>query len=59
MKSLVTDSPAGGGLLPAARSLQIQLVTPAEIERFDALLAQKHYLGSLPSVGDFLRQRVP
>ena len=58
MKSPATDAPAGGGPLQAARSLQIQLVTPAQLGRFDALLAQKHYLGSLPSVGDFLRQVV-
>jgi hypothetical protein len=58
MKSLATDSPVGGGPLPAARSLQIDLVAPGELERFDGLLAQKHYLGSLPSVGDFLRQVV-
>ena len=58
MKSLLTDSPTGGGLLQAARSLQIQLVAPAQFARFEALLAQKHYLGSLASVGDFLRQVV-
>ena len=58
MKSFVTDWPAGGGLSQAARSLQIHLVAPAQPERFDVLLAPKHYLGSLPSVGDFRRQVV-
>lgn len=42
----------------AARFLEVHVVTPSERERFDALLAQKHYLGVAPPVGDFLRQVV-
>jgi hypothetical protein len=38
--------------------LQVCLVSRAEQARFDELLAQKHYLGTTPSVGDFLRQVV-
>ncbi len=39
-------------------SLHVQLVAPSQRARFDQLLAQKHYLGGAPAVGDFLRQVV-
>jgi hypothetical protein len=58
MKSPVNDSEAGIGLLRADRSLKVQVVTASERERFDELLAAKHYLGQAPCVGDFLRQVV-
>lgn len=58
MKSLAHDSEAGGGHFGAARSLEVHVVTPSERERFDGLLAAKHYLGQAPPVGDFLRQVV-
>jgi len=44
--------------LQADRSLKVQVVTPAQRERFDRLLAEKHYLGEAASIGDFLRQVV-
>lgn len=34
------------------------MVEPGECERFDQLLAARHYLGQTPPVGDFLRQVV-
>ncbi len=58
MKSLVDDLEAGSGLLRADQSLKVEVVTALERERFDELLAAKHYLGRAPSVGDFLRQVV-
>ena len=59
MKSLTDHAAAGSGLLQAARSLKVHLVTASERARFDRLLAEKHYLGPAPPVGDFLRQRLP
>jgi len=38
--------------------LHVHVVAPDQRARFDALLAQKHYLGAAPPVGDFLRQVV-
>lgn len=38
--------------------LELRVVAPEEIERFNELLSQKHYLGETPPVGDFLRQVV-
>ncbi len=58
MKSLVDDLEAGSGLLRADQSLKVEVVTALERERFDELLAAKHYLGRALSVGDFLRQVV-
>lgn len=40
----------------AGPSLEIRVVAPEEVERFNGLLHEKHYLGETPSVGDFLRQ---
>ena len=43
----------------AGRNLQVRTVTSAaEIKSFDQQLAQKHFLGEAPAVGDFLRQAV-
>ena len=58
MKSLADYAPAGSGLSQAARSLNVHLVTPSERQRFEELLAARHYLGPAPPVGDFLRQVV-
>ena len=46
------------GRTPAAvpSELDVRVVGAAEQGRFDELLAQKHYLGTAPPVGDFLRQ---
>lgn len=38
--------------------LEVRVVAPSELERFDGLLKEKHYLGEAPQVGDFLRQIV-
>ncbi len=43
---------------PTASELQVAVVLPADQARFNQLLAQKHYLGTAPPVGDFLRQVV-
>ena len=41
------------------RDLEVRRVTePDEIKSFDDRLAQDHYLGQTPPVGDFLRQVV-
>lgn len=59
MKSPGHDLEIGIGALRADRSLSVCLVeSGAERERFDGLLAQRHYLGQAPPVGDFLRQVV-
>lgn len=39
-------------------ALLIQPVAPVDHARFDQLLAEQHYLGPAPAVGDFLRQVV-
>lgn len=39
-------------------SLEVRVATAEELERFDRLLAGKHYLGAAARVGDFLRQVV-
>jgi len=38
--------------------LELRVVDSEDIERFNELLARKHYLGETPPVGDFLRQVV-
>jgi hypothetical protein len=42
----------------ANQRIEVQIVRPEEIEKFDQLMAEKHYLGATRSVGDFLRQVV-
>ena len=42
----------------ANQRIEVQIVGPEEIERFDRLMAEKHYLGATRAVGDFLRQVV-
>lgn len=39
-------------------SLEVRIVSGKEIERFNRLLGEHHYLGASPAVGDFLRQAV-
>ncbi|MBA2431009.1 MAG: ISAs1 family transposase [Chthoniobacterales bacterium] len=58
MKSLHDDPASGNGLLQAVPSLRVKLVGAAERERFDRWLAERHYLGAAPCIGDFLRQVV-
>lgn len=58
MKSTRSRSTPGRRLQPTLSPLHVHLVSPAEQPRFDALLAQKHYLGAAPPIGDFLRQVV-
>lgn len=58
MKSPVKELEAELGSLGADRSLKVQVVGASERERFDELLAARHYLGQSPPVGDFLRQVV-
>jgi len=58
MKSLHDCSASGSGLFQAVPSLVVKLVAAQERERFDRLLADGHYLGVAPPVGDFLRQGV-
>ena len=40
----------------SAEPLEVRVVASGEIERFNQLLSEKHYLGETPPVGDFLRQ---
>jgi hypothetical protein len=58
MKSLAEDAILGGGRCAAEPGLTVQVVAPEQRERFESLLASKHYLGPAPPVGDFLRQVV-
>jgi hypothetical protein len=58
MKSLQEDSASGNGLLQAVPSLAVKLVGASERDRFERLLAERHYLGAAPPIGDFLRQVV-
>ena len=58
MKSLHDGTASGRALSGAAASLTVHLVGAPERERFDRLLAEGHYLGVAPPVGDFLRQVV-
>jgi hypothetical protein len=58
MKPTLHHSTLGVGSLRADPSLEARLVAAGEMERFGALLAEKHYLGAAPPVGDFLRQVV-
>ena len=59
MKSLHDCTASGRALSGAAASLTVHLVGVPERERFDRLLAEGHYLGVAPPVGDFLRQSLP
>src|SRR5436305_9314155 len=58
MKSLAEDTNCDRGRCAEEPGLQVQVVAPEQRERFEALLASKHYLGPAPPVGDFLRQVV-
>ena len=58
MKSIPQQPISGFGLLQAESSLEVRPVIAEELEGFEQLLAGKHYLGSTPPVGDFLRQVV-
>jgi hypothetical protein len=58
MKSTPRQSTPGVGSLGAGPSLEVRPLGAEELERFEGLLAAKHYLGSAPPVGDFLRQVV-
>lgn len=46
----------GSHALRLSQSLHVRVVTEQELERFDELMRQKHYLGESARVGDFLRQ---
>jgi len=58
MKSTPTLAAPGRRPPLTPPALLVQLVAPADYARFDQLLAQQHYLGAAPTVGDFLRQVV-
>ena len=58
MKSTRNDLTPGIGSRQANPSLEVRPVAAEELEDFEKLLAGKHYLGSSPPVGDFLRQVV-
>lgn len=58
MKSLQEDAATGSGRLAAAPGLRVQMVEAKDQDRFDQMLAERHYLGECPRVGDFLRQVV-
>jgi hypothetical protein len=53
-----TPSETRTGRAAAPSELQVSMVSATDQARFDGLLAQKHYLGATPTVGDFLRQVV-
>ena len=56
MKATEKGEEVFGLTAAAANRLEVVVVGSEERERFDELLEQKHYLGSAPVVGDFLRQ---
>jgi hypothetical protein len=58
MKPKSHHSTTGVGALRADPSLEVHNVAGSDLERFEELLAGKHYLGAAPPVGDFLRQVV-
>ena len=58
MKPTRPHTPPGRTAPATPSTLHVQLVTAAEQARFEELLAQQHYLGATPPVGDFLRQVV-
>jgi hypothetical protein len=58
MKPTRTNATLGRSPTRAPSELHVHIITAAEQARFDQLLAQKHYLGAAPPVGDFLRQVV-
>jgi hypothetical protein len=58
MKSTLHDLTPGIGSERADSSLEVRPVAAEELEDFENLLAGKHYLGTSPPVGDFLRQVV-
>jgi hypothetical protein len=58
MKSTPHHSTPGTGSLRADPSLEVRPLAAGELERFEGLLAEKHYLGAAPPVGDFLHQVV-
>jgi len=59
MKSLPQNQGAVGSYAQRlSKSLNVRVAGPQELERFDRLLRDKHYLGQAVRVGDFLRQVV-
>jgi hypothetical protein len=58
MKPTRLQSRPGRVRITIPSELQVEVVLAADYGRFDPLLAQKHYLGATPPVGDFLRQVV-
>ena len=59
MKSLEKESQSALSACAEREQLQLRvIVESAEVEWFDRMLAQEHYLGKTPPVGDFLRQVV-
>lgn len=58
MKPTRSETTLGRPPTPAPSELHVHIIGAAEQVRFDQLLAQKHYLGIAPAVGDFLRQVV-
>jgi len=58
MKSTHARSTPGRHPAAPPPTLLVQPVAPTDQARFDQLLADQHYLGAAPAVGDFLRQVV-
>jgi hypothetical protein len=58
MKSTLHQLSSGSVSVRADGALEVRPVAAEELEDFENLLAGKHYLGSAPPVGDFLRQVV-
>ena len=58
MKPLLDQFAADGSFWKTTEPLALRVVESEDIERFNELLARKHYLGETPPVGDFLRQVV-
>ena len=56
MKPLLDQFAADGSFWKTTEPLELRVVDSEDIERFNELLARKHYLGETPPVGDFLRQ---
>jgi len=52
-----SSGPSSGATAPGGLSVRVVVQAP-EVAAFDQRLAGRHYLGSTPPVGDFLRQVV-
>src|SRR5436853_5359323 len=56
MKTPPKPTAASSGVSKVDAGIEVRVVEPEELARFESLLKESHYLGPAPPVGDFLRQ---